>query len=186
MIDHRHQLQELFLRGSLTVGGWPSYPSGAAYDPVNGNIYVTNSYYAGYVSVIDGTTNTLADTIGGGSGLDGITYDSADGYLYMTDSVSNGAVVIDGATGTITTTVTVGTTPNAVVYDPANGDVYVTNQASGTVSVIDGGTGTGASSSTTSGDNSSWAATLNPGVLSFVSTPANLTFPALTLDLNQA
>ncbi len=53
--------------------GSSSSPQNAAFDPLNGMIYVTEN---AAVAVINGSSNELVTTITGFSSLDGIAYDS--------------------------------------------------------------------------------------------------------------
>ena len=57
--------------------GWS--PLGVAYDSANGNIYVANQY-SNTVSIIDGSTNTVIDTIPVGLQPAAVAFDSANDY----------------------------------------------------------------------------------------------------------
>jgi len=110
------------------------------YDPDNGDIYVAN-HLDNNVSVISGSTNKVIGTIGLGanSGPQGVTYDSENGYLYVSDygTGSNNVTVISGTTNkVVVSSIPVGTYPIQVAYDSGNGDVFVSNWGSNTVSVI--------------------------------------------------
>ena len=93
----------------------------------------------------------LISTIRGFSGPLGLTYDSNNKYVYVTNygdssgrsnSNSNNAnankvSVIDTSTDKFIDTVSVGKKPLAITYNPSNNKVYVANTFSDTVSVID-------------------------------------------------
>lgn len=79
-----------------------NYPSGIAYDPASGNLYVTDTSNcviremttAGAVSTIAGTAGTCGFADGPGTNSQfnypsGIAYDSADGIFYVTDQFNN-------------------------------------------------------------------------------------------------
>ncbi|EQB67022.1 MAG: hypothetical protein AMDU2_EPLC00006G0579 [Thermoplasmatales archaeon E-plasma] len=92
------------------------------------------------VSVINGTTNAVVSTVSVGTCPKEVAFDSANGYVYVTNSASNSVSVINGTTNKLVTSVTVGTRPCGVAFDSANGYVYVTNLDSKNVSVINGTT----------------------------------------------
>ncbi len=108
-------------------------PSGVAYDPGNGYVYVAN-YISGSVSVINETTVVATVTVG--INPFGVGYDGENGLIYVTNTGSGSVSVINGTT--IVATVRVGTNPLGVTYNSGNGFVYVTNSGSNSVSVISG------------------------------------------------
>lgn len=59
--------------------------SNIAFNPKNGNMYVTNSE-SGTVSVIDSTTNRVIDTIQVGSFPQGIAFKPKNGNMYVVNS----------------------------------------------------------------------------------------------------
>jgi YVTN family beta-propeller protein len=112
-------------QGSRTNIG--SYPSGVAFDPDNGDIYVTNIPNQGL---------PFAGAEGG-----------AGSPIPMAEASTNpGSVsVISGSTNTLIQNVTVGGGPAGIAFDPDNGNIYVANSNptyigpdnfTGTVSVI--------------------------------------------------
>ncbi|MEM4058114.1 MAG: YncE family protein, partial [Thermoplasmata archaeon] len=116
-------------------------PVGVAFDSSNGYVYVTNSNSSD-VSVINGATNTVIQTIPVGHVPYGVAFDSSNGYVYVTNMDSNNVSVINGATNTVIQTIPVGSEPYGVAFDSSNGYVYVTNLGSNNVSVINGATNT--------------------------------------------
>ncbi|PWU81272.1 MAG: hypothetical protein DLM72_07765 [Candidatus Nitrosopolaris wilkensis] len=125
------------------------FPDGVAYDSANRDIYVANAggFYDGStvrstVSVIDGSTNSLINTIHL-SNTNSITdtYDPANGYIYVVD-VGGGVSVIDGSTNTVVKIINGVASPVQLVYDPANGYLYTAGHTSNVVSVIDTRTNT--------------------------------------------
>jgi YVTN family beta-propeller protein len=72
-------------------------PSGIVFNPFNGNLYVANvggTADSNTVSVIDGRTNKIIDTIQVGSRPFNIAYDSDNGNVYVTNVASNTVSVI--------------------------------------------------------------------------------------------
>ncbi len=124
---------------TITVG---SRPSGMAFDPSNGYLYVANSG-SNTVSVINTATNTVVGSpITVGTSPSCVAFDSANGEIYVTNSGSNTVSVINTANNAIIgSPITVGSIPSGIAFDSSNGDIYVTNSGSppyyaGTVSVI--------------------------------------------------
>jgi YVTN family beta-propeller protein len=114
-------------------------PLGAAFNPNNKDMYVTNGGPAFTVSVIDTSTNMVVDTIDLGNGNEpyDIAFDPNHGYMYVTDiSVNHVVSVIDTSTNKVIDTIPVGHTPEGVAFNPMNKHMYVTNGADNTVSVI--------------------------------------------------
>ena len=65
----------------------------------------------------------------------GVVFDSANGYIYITNMVSK-VWVINVATNKVIANISVGKNPQGVAFDPSNGYIYVANAGSDTVSVI--------------------------------------------------
>ena len=79
-----------------------------------------------YVSVIDGATLEVIDTVPIGDALIDVAYDPVNNRVYtplQSDTVS----VIDAATLEVIDTVPVGQDPVAIAIDPVNNRVFVTN-----------------------------------------------------------
>ena len=71
-----------------------------------------------------------------------ISYDSSNGYIYVTNAGCNDVSVINGRNNTVVDTIMVGAGPYAILFDPSNGFLYVTNGGSASVSVINGANNT--------------------------------------------
>jgi YVTN family beta-propeller protein len=125
---------------ALPVG---SYPRGVAVNPVTNKVYVANTgdgiSSSNTVTVIDGTTDTVATTVTVGFKPTAIAVNSVTNQVYVANFGGTTVTVIDGATNA-TTTVTVGTAPYAVAVNPLTNKVYVTNWGSNNVTVFDGAT----------------------------------------------
>lgn len=114
-----------------------SYPIGVAVNPVTKRIYVTNEF-SNTISVIDGTTDKVSDTIELGSFPYGVAVNPFNDRVYVTNRGSNTVTVIDSPTNTKLSDIPVGSSPVGIAVNPSSNWIYVTNINSGTVSVIDG------------------------------------------------
>jgi YVTN family beta-propeller protein len=114
-----------------------SYPIGVAVNPVTKNVYVTNEF-SNTVSVIDGGTQRVTDTITVGSFPYGVAVNPFNDRIYVTNRGSNTVTVIDSPTNTKLSDISVGNSPVGIAVNPSSNWIYVTNINSGTVSVIDG------------------------------------------------
>jgi YVTN family beta-propeller protein len=107
-------------------------------------LYVTNNI-DNTVSVINGKTNqVIGSPITVGMNPNGIAFDSANGNLYVDNSVrvQSTVSVISGSSNTVIATIPVGKNPEGVAFDSANGNIYVANTDDNTVSVISGSSST--------------------------------------------
>jgi len=115
-------------------------------DPLQANtnkIYVSNvglGISPGTLSVIDGSTNNVIDTITIGFAPKLVGFDQAANRIYVANQGTNTVSVINGSTNSVIATIPVGFAPVKPVVNPNTGNVYVTNQGAGSVSVIDGST----------------------------------------------
>ena len=77
-----------------------------------------------------------------GANPQGLTFDSANGDVYVANEGSNTVSVIAESSNKLIANVSVGNGPQGVVFDPSNGEIYVTDSgsSSGMLSVIDGST----------------------------------------------
>ncbi len=132
--------------GSYSTVNTGTYPAGAAYDPADHFIYVTNAASStnggSSVTVINGTT--VVTTIKGSFSTPiGVTYDPANGYMYVANSYysnpSQGSVTVIRGTSVLTT-LTVGGAAWDVVYDPVDQWIYSANEYGSSLSLISGTT----------------------------------------------
>lgn len=128
-------------------------PSGVAVDPASNRIYVSLGTSTGdSVAVIDGTTNTVIDTISVPQAFV-IATNPTNGRVYTAGCdfgqtpVSCGVTVIDGRTDTIITTLPINTpSPSiglqGIAVNPATNRIYVADDNNFKVHVINGSTNT--------------------------------------------
>jgi YVTN family beta-propeller protein len=115
-------------------------PTGPLFTPIN-RIYVAN-YDSGNVSVINGLTNTVIDTIPVGVRPIGVGTNTFTNRIYVANSGSDSVSVIDGVTNTIIAAIPVGSRPLGVDVNPSTNRIYVSINNASSVSVIDGSTNT--------------------------------------------
>ena len=112
-------------------------PGGVAVNPTTNTVYVAN-YDSNTVSVIDGKTNTVTDTVSVGESPGGVAVNPTTNTIYVANFDPNTVSVIDGKTNTVTDTVPVGSGPEGVAVNPTTNTIYVTNYADNTISAITG------------------------------------------------
>lgn len=117
-------------------------PAMMAYDPNNGNVYVTDSRPSastgnGALTVIDSSGVVVSNvTISGLANPFGISYDGNQNLLYVSGENSNTIVVYNPSNGQFIDHIAVGGSPYGISPEPGKNLVAVTNFASGTVSFL--------------------------------------------------
>jgi YVTN family beta-propeller protein len=128
--------------GEGNPGICPDSPSPPVFDPVNGDIYVSNGG-GNTTSVISGTNNTLLANIVVGQGPGAPAFDPINGNLYVPCGYVSGWIsVVSSATNHVVATIKVETIPNDAFFNPANGDIYVPESMASDISIISGATNT--------------------------------------------
>jgi YVTN family beta-propeller protein len=122
---------------TIHVGGANDYLGDIAVNPKTNLIYVIDEN-TNAVCVIDGTSNTVTDTIdGGGSYLSCIAINPDTNLIYVGTGDKN-ISVIDGTTNSIVDTITLGSnSPGYIAINPNTNFLYVANSGNNGVSVID-------------------------------------------------
>ena len=127
-------------------------PQGMAWDPLTGDMYVTNDgsngLYGSYsnVLIVNGTNDSVVASVAVGEGPCAATFDPINDQVYVANCNADDRVsVINGMTGKNLGNISVGYEPDAIAVDTTNGEVYVANFngtsiADSNVSVIDGAT----------------------------------------------
>ena len=111
-----------------------------AVNPTTNTIYV--SHDEGSVSIIDGSDNSVIDTIN--LWVDpnyyfffpGIAVNPTTNTIYMTNIIENTALAIDGSNNRVVGTIDVGSVPMAIAVNPATNTIYVANSFGSSISVI--------------------------------------------------
>ena len=119
---------------SVPVCQWCD-PSGMAFNPGNGRIYLAN-FGMGKVSVVSDTTNNIVATIAVGNNPFGALYDPLNQKVYISDYTSAMLSKIDPTTNTVIANLSAGNGPWNIALDTANGLLYITNLGSNTVTAI--------------------------------------------------
>ena len=132
-------LNNTLLNGNHNTIGNGLSPKRIAFDPSNGNLYVTNCR-SNNVSVISGTTGKVIGAINVGRQPRGIAFDSSNGNLYVANFESSFVSVINGTTNKAIGSIPVGSFPSMAAFVPSNGNLYIANCGSNNVSVINGAT----------------------------------------------
>ncbi|MGD0478104.1 MAG: protease pro-enzyme activation domain-containing protein [Nitrososphaerales archaeon] len=122
--------------GSISVG---SGPYAVAVNPSTNRIYVAN-YWDNTVSVINGKTNLVMETIDVGGGPSGIAVNPSTNRIYVANYWDYTVSVIGGKTNLVTATIDVGGGPSGIAVNPSTNRIYVVNYWDNTVSVINGKT----------------------------------------------
>ena len=138
----------------ITVG---LNPFGLAVNPKTNMIYVANIGGAGVdpcgsepsstVSVIDGSTNNVVNTVTVGLGPAFVAVNPKTNKIYVTVNGGcctdgNTVAVIDGSTNTVVDTIVLSDDPFIVAVNPRKNLVYVTHAFADKITVIDGATDT--------------------------------------------
>ena len=108
-----------------------------AVNPITNMVYVVSNF--GYVTVIDGKTNTVLNTMAittTATGIGDIAINTAINRIYVSDSDNNKVAMINGITNDTLKTIQVGKSPIGISANPDNDHVYVANSGDDTVSVI--------------------------------------------------
>jgi YVTN family beta-propeller protein len=121
-----------------------------AVNPTTNRIYVVSSNFVTRrdvpVTVLDGATNTIIDTIPpldpDRHGALSIAINPTTNRLYLPHFETDSVAVLDGTTHAVLATVPVGGFPSSVAVNSTTDRVYVTNARDGTLSVLDGPTNT--------------------------------------------
>ena len=98
----------------ITVG---KNPPSVAVNPKTNRIYVAN-YGDNTVSVIDGKTNSVVNTVKVGKNPEGVAVNPSTNMIYVTNNRDNTTSVIDSRTNSVVETIKVGSNPYDVAVNP--------------------------------------------------------------------
>jgi YVTN family beta-propeller protein len=106
-----------------------AFPWGVAYDGAKDEIFVgdAGTGQAGFVRVINDSTNEIVQTISVGLDPSALAYDSGMGEVYIANFDSNTVSVVNDTTNKVTANISVGLGPDAVAYDPEQQEIFVAN-----------------------------------------------------------
>jgi YVTN family beta-propeller protein len=124
---------------TIKVGDAGYNPIGVAVNTIDDRVYIAN-YDSDNISILDGTINTIINTISAGIQPTGIVINQESNRIFVTNYGSNTVSVIDGSSGVLLKTLTVGIQPSGIAFNSSTNTVYVANSWSNDVSVIDGET----------------------------------------------
>ncbi len=125
------------------------YPTGLTISNDDKTLYVADNTppflgapvdQAGFMSVIDLTTNTVKAPIAVGHNPYTVALSTDNKTAYVSNWGDTSVTAVDTASLTTKATIAVGTHPNAIAVNPKNNEIYVTNADSDNVSVIDSST----------------------------------------------
>ena len=119
---------------------WNNYlnsPTSAAYDPVNGFIYVTNGA-SNNVTIIQSSDNKIIGYVDVGIDPVSAVYDPVNEHIYVANHISNNVSIIGNTT--IYKSIPLGKSPPAhpleLVYDSLNEHVYVADNTPKNITII--------------------------------------------------
>jgi YVTN family beta-propeller protein len=190
----------LFLISGFSAMAHGSVPkSSISSSGMSGNIYrgsitpsVQNSTQNNSGGYVKYTLDLMNNTLINGNFVDrnngifpfGAAFDSANGYIYVTNPNSKNVSVISGSTNKVIACIGVGSEPYGAAFDSANGYIYVTNANSNNVSVINGATnkviasiGVGSSPYGAAFDSANgyiYVTNFGSGTVSIISTPSQV------------
>jgi YVTN family beta-propeller protein len=131
-----------------TITGFNA-PYGIITIPDNGFVYASNYGQfntTGTVTVINSSTNFITDSVDVDKNPQAIAYDSANGFVYTANLLSNNISVINASNNAVVDTIPIGNSPGGsfegMAINPTNNTIYVANSGSNTISVINGTTNT--------------------------------------------
>ena len=131
-----------------TITGFNA-PYGIITIPDNGFVYASNYGQfntTGTVTVINSSTNFITDSVDVDKNPQALAYDSANGFVYTANLLSNNISVINASNNAVVDTIPIGNSPGGsfegMAINPTNNTIYVANSGSNTISVINGTTNT--------------------------------------------
>jgi YVTN family beta-propeller protein len=120
---------------SVLTGVGSGGTTSATFDPLNGEIYVTESMVNKVAAYTPGVLTPKLIPVG--SFPINAAYDSGDHELYVVNGGSSNVSII-GTSNTVVKNLRVGTGPHAAAFDPVTGYVFVANSGTNNVSVLSG------------------------------------------------
>jgi YVTN family beta-propeller protein len=113
-----------------------SKPYYVIYDPLNGDMYVSDDNF-GKIYEISSITNRIIATIDLGESCKGMAYDPANGNIYVATYPNYVSVINNNK---VIASVSVGIHPGYIAYDSFNGYMYVENSITDNITVFNAST----------------------------------------------
>ena len=110
-------------------------PYALAVDNATDTIYVANGG-SNSLTVIDGATQSVTQSIAVGVDPDGLALDSSNGTVYVSNYGSGNVTVFNSTTLASVTSIPLGANPTALTYDSALGYVWVVDNSSDNATVL--------------------------------------------------
>jgi YVTN family beta-propeller protein len=136
-----------------------SSPTGLAYDPENGYLYVADGS-ADNVSVLNASNGTLVATIPVGPEPFALAVDPTAGLVYVSNSFASNVSVINVSKNAVVRTVTVGESPADVQYYAPKNEILVASEYSNNTTLLNASTS--ASIGSIASGYSSWGLAIDP------------------------
>lgn len=110
-----------------------------AYDDTTGQIALAG--YLGWnvtynLTIVSGRNGSMFETFPIGMEAADLTFDSANGYFYVTSTFAHNVTALDATSEKVVGPVTVGFGPDAIAFDGSSGQLYVLDGREGAVSII--------------------------------------------------
>lgn len=121
--------------GNVAYSNFGDGPTGFAYDPSSGLLYVTD-FDSSNVSVVNESTGVILENIPVGENPALATYVAASQDVYVADYGATNLTVISTVTNRVVAQIPVGLYPFGLAYVPRHSTLFVSNQYSGNVSLI--------------------------------------------------
>lgn len=122
---------------STSISALGIFSVGAAFDPVNGDVYVANE--GGNLTVLSASSDSVVGTIPMTSSLYSPywpVYDPSDNTLYVADNYPSNVTVVNPSTNTVMENLDTGSMTTDLVIAPTSGDLYAINAGSDNLSII--------------------------------------------------
>ena len=149
-----------------------------------GNVFQYNGIATDTGSATTFTSNSIVNTIIGGSDEYTITFNKAGTFAYVAEDGGNAVNVISTATNTVVNTIIVGNAPTQIAITPNGKTLYVTNNADGSVSIVNVSTNT--VTATIAIAPLVNGVTINPaGTIAYIASSAGQTIYSLNISNNR-
>jgi YVTN family beta-propeller protein len=133
--------ENMILKDTISINDGNSNPTQIVVDSNRHLVFVSDKI-SGMLTIIDGISGEIIDTMDIGDSLWDLDINVANGKLYVTDLLRNEVIIVDTETLQIIKSIPVSQSPWSVAVNQATDMVYVASGTSQTIHVIDGNTDT--------------------------------------------